>query len=547
MVFSRRGDDRAYPVTPDSHAVGDETERRLAGPANGEVTARPPSEARRGALRSILLLLPVVLLWALLHSHALRLGFVGDDYQWWQWARRAVASPFLLFAPYGGYRPVNTWTLAFDYLLWGTNPLGYHLTNLLLHLGCGIALWGLLVRERLSAIACATVAALWLCSPFSDETATFIAARFEPIMLMLWLGLALVWPRPDEAWTPKRAAAALTMAGLTVLTKESWVVLPGFVLAFDLFLSRASLRRALVRAGCAAVAVAVYLVIYFAHPAIAPAGFFAAGVSGALKVPHAWAAFLGLCDVRPVAFPFGFAEACALVTMVLLAVLAWRRAWRLVAIGFAFFLLPFLPILPVGWMTSRYTTIPLAGFLIVLAASLRGAISGLRPTWRRGALLGVGTVVLLLLGTNLAWLRGDRIDARRYWDLSRGLLGEATIFLAQLPLDRPLVVIRLEKVNPLIDLVLSSQGTIKIYYARHADPYDLTDWSALFSYVLDARGGPLFLDVDDPQALSGAYAVIAHVEGGFVRLEPRATSVAAEVDAWRRQGTVVKVLRPIRL
>src|SRR5439155_23733708 len=34
------------------------------------------------------------------------------------------------------YRPVQTLSLMVDYALWGLNPFGYHLTNVLLHLGC---------------------------------------------------------------------------------------------------------------------------------------------------------------------------------------------------------------------------------------------------------------------------------------------------------------------------------------------------------------------------------------------------------------------------
>src|SRR5207249_9684110 len=33
----------------------------------------------------------------------------------------------------GHYQPLSWVTLAIDYLLWGLNPLGYHLTNLIIH------------------------------------------------------------------------------------------------------------------------------------------------------------------------------------------------------------------------------------------------------------------------------------------------------------------------------------------------------------------------------------------------------------------------------
>jgi hypothetical protein len=495
----------------------------------------------------LLWLLPAVALWFAVRGHALTLGFVGDDFQWWQHARMALQDPALLFDGYGGFRPLNTWTLALDQLIWGTNPFGYHLTNLLLHLACGLLLWWFLSREGFSAPARLAVVTLWLCSPFTEETAVFVAARFEPVMALFWLALAVLWPRPGEGWTGRRTAAVVFIAGLTIVTKESWVVLPGFVLAFDLFLARTKLRKALLHGALAAAAVAVYLVVYLAHPAILPGEFFHAGAAGALKVPHAWAAFLGLRGLCPLAFPFGLPEACGVAVMLLLGWLAWRRRWYLVGVGFAFFLLPFLPILPVGWMTSRYTTIPLLGFLIVIAASARGAIEEAPQHWRRAGRVAAGLMVLLLLLANLAWLWGDRTDARRLWEAHRELLGEAEAFLPELPLDRPLVVVRAERESPLVALSLESQGVPKIYYSRHADPYALADWSALFSYLLDPRGGPML--VDAPGSVGpGAYAVVAHVAGRFVRIPPQFDSADGEAASWRAKGLPVKVLRtfPVR-
>jgi len=518
-------------------------------PAGGKAPAVGSGRDRgasTGLWKDLVWLLPAVALWFAVRGHALTLGFVGDDFQWWQHARMALQDPALLFDGYGGFRPLNTWTLALDQLIWGTNPFGYHLTNLLLHLACGLLLWCFLSREGFSAPARLSVVTLWLCSPFTEETAVFVAARFEPVMALLWLGLAVLWPRPGEAWTGRRTAAAVVVAGLTIVTKESWVVLPGFVIAFDLLLARTKLRTALVHGSLAAAAVAVYLAVYLMHPAILPGEFFHAGAAGALKVPHAWAAFLGLRGLRPLAFSFGLPEACGVVVMLLLGWLAWRRRWYLVGVGFAFFLLPFLPILPVGWMTSRYTTIPLLGFLIVVAASARGAIEEAPERWRLAGRVAAGSMAFLLLLANLAWLRGDRTDAQRLWEAHRKLLGEVETFLPELPLDRPLVVVRAEREAPLLALSLASQGVPKLYYPRNSGPYAMADWGALFSYLLERRGGPMLVDASGSVG-PGEYAVIAHVAGRFVRVPPQSDSADGEAAAWRARGFPVGVLRIVRL
>ena len=46
----------------------------------------------------------------------------------------------------GHYQPLTWFTLGIDYLIWGLNPLGYHLTNLLLHCANAVVLYFVAVR-----------------------------------------------------------------------------------------------------------------------------------------------------------------------------------------------------------------------------------------------------------------------------------------------------------------------------------------------------------------------------------------------------------------
>src|SRR5512135_1612768 len=51
----------------------------------------------------------------------------------------------------GPYQPLSWLTLGLDYAVWGLNPLGYHLTNLLLHSANALACY--FVSRRLLALA----------------------------------------------------------------------------------------------------------------------------------------------------------------------------------------------------------------------------------------------------------------------------------------------------------------------------------------------------------------------------------------------------------
>jgi hypothetical protein len=488
--------------------------------------------------------LPVLAAAAWVHWPTLTLGFLGDDYQWWQHARMALERPWLLLGAYGGYRPANTWTLALDQLLFGTAPFGYRATNLLLHLVTGTVLWRLLARFEVGPVVRAAVALLWLCSPFTFETVIAVANRFDLLQLTCWLAMACLWPGPGQGWPRRRLAAVVGLALLTLLAKESWVILPGLVAAFDLCLRREPLRRALLRAGAVAVPVAGYLLLYFAHPAIPADSYFTTNPAAALKVPQAWAAFLGLSTLRPLDFQLGPRELMGVLVGAGLAWLGWRRRSALAGVGFAFALLPWVPVLPVGFLTTRYTAAPYAGFLLVMVASVRELLSGAGERVRRAAVAVVAALAILVQVAGLYWLAGDRADMRRYDDLHRALLAELDAFLPELERAPVLVVARLESANPLRELSLEPQGTPKLYFPRPRDPYGLVDWPALLSYRLDPLGGPLYVEAEAATAAAARdHAVVGHAGGRFVRLPVTGATAAESAAALARGGAVVRILK----
>ena len=73
----------------------------------------------------------------------------------------------------GFYRPITTTSFALDYSLWGTNPFGYHLTNLLLHILNVILIYFLI--NRLGGRGLAFLAALFFAAhPIHTESVSWI-------------------------------------------------------------------------------------------------------------------------------------------------------------------------------------------------------------------------------------------------------------------------------------------------------------------------------------------------------------------------------------
>src|SRR5579883_1040967 len=90
-------------------------------------------------------------------------------------------------------RPLLNFSLAISYALSGTRVWGYHLLNLLIHLGACLALFGI-VRRTLAgrgvegALGVAWVAALaWGLHPLQTESVTYVIQRAESQMGLFFL------------------------------------------------------------------------------------------------------------------------------------------------------------------------------------------------------------------------------------------------------------------------------------------------------------------------------------------------------------------------
>jgi len=81
-------------------------------------------------------------------------------------------------------RPVLYATFIIDRSLYGLHPAGYHLLNLLLHLGSGLLLYRILtsvLSDKVVTIPLWTVL-LFLIHPIATETVTYISGRASGLM-----------------------------------------------------------------------------------------------------------------------------------------------------------------------------------------------------------------------------------------------------------------------------------------------------------------------------------------------------------------------------
>jgi hypothetical protein len=153
------------------------------------------------------------------------LGNLGEIFTTDLWHTLKLGS-----ADSGYYRPLMLLSLALDRALFGMEPAWHHAHSILWHLGCVLALWGLL-RKLLSWERALLGAAIFALHPVQIEAVALIAARNDAMAAsMAMAALLLVGERDSPPWK-LGLAGLLTLLGL--LSKETAVLAPVLLLALD--------------------------------------------------------------------------------------------------------------------------------------------------------------------------------------------------------------------------------------------------------------------------------------------------------------------------
>ncbi len=291
----------------------------------------------------------------------------------------------------GNYAPVQILSYALDYSLWGLNPVGYHLTNLLLHAVNASLLYSFLRRLEVGPRTALVAALIFGLHAAQVESAVWVSQRKNVFAMTFSLMSLLLYVRRRERGGRFPGVASVLSFGLAVLSKSVAIGIPVLLFALD----RCVLDRRWGRARFAAYLPYVVLAVGAAIVTVR------AQMGGGI-VPYyggsPWSTALTMAGTvldyaRIILFPTNLAGvykpeiigtlsnaralfgAVLVAGFIVLAVWAHRTGKKRVFFWCLWIVVTFLPvaqIIPINAvMADRYLYFPLVGVSVLAASALR--------------------------------------------------------------------------------------------------------------------------------------------------------------------------------
>jgi len=138
---------------------------------------------------------------------------------------------YIMSAAKNYYRPSFLLWLLGNYTLFQERPLGWHLTNLLLHLGSCLLIYFLAERLTRSRFAAFAAMLLFGLHPIQVETVSWVSASTELLGTFLALAAFMCYLRADEsaAHRVRYLVGSSILYALAALAKETVLIYPGIV------------------------------------------------------------------------------------------------------------------------------------------------------------------------------------------------------------------------------------------------------------------------------------------------------------------------------
>lgn len=162
------------------------------------------------------------------------------------------------------YRPLFTLSLAVDYFFWGEQPLGYHLTNIILHFSAVSALYFLGLKLLKHSSAALFAAALFAVHPVHAEAVAWISGRNEMLSALFMFSSFYFYITYRQSKRTANLLFSLALFFLALLSKEMAITLPLIIIAYEFCYSSDKIIKKIFYPGMFAFSVIPYIIIRLA-------------------------------------------------------------------------------------------------------------------------------------------------------------------------------------------------------------------------------------------------------------------------------------------
>jgi Tfp pilus assembly protein PilF len=131
------------------------------------------------------------------------------------------------------YRPLITLTFFLDMKVWGLQPFGFHLTNLLAHVAVILAVLAVARRVTGGELAAVISALAFALQPLHTESVTFVSGRTDVLATLFFLLALLAYDRGRDQPGWRFTACSLGACLLALLAKEVAITLPVVLALWD--------------------------------------------------------------------------------------------------------------------------------------------------------------------------------------------------------------------------------------------------------------------------------------------------------------------------
>jgi Flp pilus assembly protein TadD len=312
--------------------------------------------------------------------------------------------------------PLTWLSWLIDYAIWGLDPRGFHLTNLLLHAASTALLFGVLARMTGATWRSAFVAGIFALHPVHVESVAWAAVRKDVLSGLLWIVTLWAYVRYTERPSWRRYLPVPLFLSLGLMAKPMLVTLPFVLLLLDYWPLRRMppVRRAVLEklplVALSAISSVVTYRVQQAAGAVQPIDLYPASVR-ALNALIAYATYL-----RQAFWPSGLAVfyphpgenvsqaaaggAALLLAAITAVALRARARHPYLAVGWLWFLGTLVPVIGLVQLgaqahADRYLYLPLIGLSIAVAWSVPDLLARRWP--RAPLMLGAAALVALAI------------------------------------------------------------------------------------------------------------------------------------------------------